>query len=108
MTTIEADQDAVTLVNTFTVEPDDQQKLVDLLVAATEETMTAVPGFVSANIHRSLDGERIVNYAQWESVEQFEAMLEDVDAAAHMDEARNLATNDAHLYEVVSVHEERE
>jgi heme-degrading monooxygenase HmoA len=36
--------------------------------------MKHAPGFVSANIHRSLDGKKVVNYAQWESKEAFEAM----------------------------------
>ena len=35
------------------------------------------PGFVSANIHVSTDGTRVVNYAQWESAEAFQAMLAD-------------------------------
>lgn len=60
MTRIATDQDIVTLV---TVDPDRQQALVDLLVAATEQTMCHQPGYVSANIHRSLDGSKVVNYA---------------------------------------------
>jgi hypothetical protein len=24
-----------------------------------------VPGFISANLHTSLDGTRVINYAQW-------------------------------------------
>jgi hypothetical protein len=35
MTRISQDQDAVTLINVFTVAPEDQQRLVDLLVEAT-------------------------------------------------------------------------
>jgi antibiotic biosynthesis monooxygenase (ABM) superfamily enzyme len=51
-TTITPDQDVMTLVNVFTVEPDRQQELVDLLARATDEVMQHLPGFVSANIHR--------------------------------------------------------
>ncbi len=65
MTRIATGQHIVTLVNVFTVAPDRQQALVDLLVAATEQTMCHQPGYVSANIHRSLDGTKVVNYAQW-------------------------------------------
>ena len=35
MTRISQDQDVVTLINVFTVAPEDQQRLVDLLVEAT-------------------------------------------------------------------------
>jgi quinol monooxygenase YgiN len=95
----------VTLVNVFTVEADRQQPLVELLVAATAETMRHLPGFVSASIHRSLDGTRVTNYAQWRNPADFEAMLADPRAQAHMAAAGAMARFDPHLYEVVSSHE---
>jgi len=55
-TTIDATADVVTLVNVFTVTPETQQQLVELLGRATEEVMRHRPGFVSANIHAGLDG----------------------------------------------------
>ena len=61
------DQDVVTLINVFTGAPEHQQRLVDLLVEATEEVMGGLAGFVSANLHKSLDGTRVTNYAQWAS-----------------------------------------
>jgi quinol monooxygenase YgiN len=67
----------VTLINVFTAAPEDQQCLLDLLVEATESVMNELPGFVSANVHKSFDGTRVVNYAQWRSREAFEAMLDD-------------------------------
>ena len=54
MTTISKDNRVVTLVNVFTVAPENQQRLVEMLVEATEKTMKHVPGFVSANIHKSI------------------------------------------------------
>src|SRR5262249_29411212 len=69
------------------------------------DTMAKLPGFVSANIHRSLDGTRVANYAQWRSRADFEAMLQNAAAASHMQEATTLAAAEPHLYEVVSVHE---
>ena len=75
MVTIAKDNDVVTLINVFTVAQDDQQRLVDVLVDATQKVMRKQPGFVSANIHRSLEGTRVTNYAQWQSREAFEAML---------------------------------
>jgi antibiotic biosynthesis monooxygenase (ABM) superfamily enzyme len=57
-TTIRADSDVMTLVNVFTVSPSRQQELVDVLVDATEKVMADIPGFISANIHRSDDGTR--------------------------------------------------
>lgn len=84
--------DLFTLVNVFTVPEEDQQELVDVLVEATKQTMQHFPGFVSANIHTSHDGTRVINYAQWESREHFEAMLERDAAQPHMRRAEELAT----------------
>ncbi len=91
----------VTLINVFTVDPGHQQELVDLLINATREAMQYVPGFVSASIHKSSDGSRVTNYAQWKSAEDFQAMLKNPKALEHMAPIKKLATYDAHLYEVV-------
>ncbi len=101
MTTISKDNKVVTLINVFTVEPENQQRLVEMLVEATEKTMKNVTGFVSANIHKSADGVRVANYAQWRSREDFEAMLNNPEATAHMKSLMEIAKFDAHLYEVV-------
>ncbi|MGH3148690.1 MAG: antibiotic biosynthesis monooxygenase family protein, partial [Rubrobacter sp.] len=59
------------------------------------------PGFVSANLHRSLDGTKVTNYAQWRSREDFEAMLENPAAAGHMRGATGISERfEPHLYEV--------
>jgi hypothetical protein len=64
--------------------------------------MNQLPGFVSANIHRSLDGTRVVNYAQWRRVEDFEAMLQTARAQEHMQAATRLAERiEPHMYRVV-------
>ena len=102
MATIATDQAVVTLVSVFTVSPERQQELADLLVEATESVMNRLPGYVSANIHRSLDGSKVVNYAQWRRVEDFEAMLRDPTAQQHMAAATRLAISvEPHLYQVV-------
>ncbi len=101
MINISTENKVATLINVFTVEPENQQRLVDMLIEATEKTMKKMPGFVSANIHKSADGVRVVNYAQWRSREDFEAMLKNPEAAEHMKPINEIAEFDAHLYEVV-------
>ncbi len=105
MTTIRTGAPYVTLINVFTVAPEQQQRLLDLLVEATERVINTRPGFISANLHRSLDGTRVVNYAQWRSRADFEAMLADPAAIPHLREAAQLATFEPHLYEVAYVDE---
>ncbi|MBV9196664.1 MAG: antibiotic biosynthesis monooxygenase [Solirubrobacterales bacterium] len=65
--TIQAGASTVTLINVFTVDPADQQRLVERWQQATDDVIRHQPGFISANIHRSLDGTKVVNYAQWEA-----------------------------------------
>ena len=101
MTTITPHTKQCTLINVFTVSPEQQQELVDTLVAATEQVIRALPGFISANIHKSVDGVRVTNYAQWESVAALEAMLKNPEASKHINKCRELAEHiDFHLYTV--------
>jgi heme-degrading monooxygenase HmoA len=105
MTTITTDAAALTLINTFHVAPEKQQALIDVLDRATEAVMRKQPGFISANIHRSLDGTKVANYAQWRSRADFEAMQKNPEAGVHMKEATELADRlEPVLYEVSSVH----
>ena len=91
MVTITAGEGPLTLINVFRVTPDRQRELLDVLTAATHETMRHVPGFVSASLHVSGDGARVVNYAQWESRGAFDAMLARDDVRPHMKRAAELA-----------------
>ncbi len=101
MATITKGRNVVTLVNVFTVAPENQEKLVALLIEATERTMKHLPGFVSASIHRGLDGTKVVNYAQWRSRADFEALRENPQARPHMEAAAALATFEPILCEVM-------
>ena len=57
-------QPVVTLINVFTVEPGNQDRLIEAWQRSTDEVIRHLPGCVSANIHASLDGTKVVNYAQ--------------------------------------------
>ena len=105
MATISKTNDVVTLINVFTVDSQNQRRVVELLTEASEKVMRNIPGFVSAHIHRSLDGVRVANYAQWRSREQYEAMLKNPEAIPHMKAIMELVQFDAHLYEVSSIEE---
>jgi len=101
MATIEKGRKLMTLVNVFNVSPDKQTELADLLVRATEETMRHLPGFISASIHRSVDGTRVINYAQWRSQADFAAIRDNPKARPHMQAAAALASFEPIICEVV-------
>ena len=101
---ISIDDGLTILINYFTVSRDKQQALVEFLATAVEEVMRHQPGFISATIHTSLDGTRVVNYVQWRRREDFEALLENPAAQQRMNAARSLASNEPILYQAVSMH----
>lgn len=101
--TIQEGAQLVTLVNVFTVAPEKQQQVVDMLIEATDKTMRNMPGFISANIHRSLDGKKVINYAQWRSKDAFEAMQKNPESGVHMKTIAAMTSFEPTLCEVVSV-----
>lgn len=106
MTTIDPHASCATLINVFTVSPDRARALAELLTTATSDVMAHLPGFVSANIHVSTDGRRVVNYAQWADADAFAAMQRNPEAQVHMRAAAELADGfDPHWYTVESVHQ---
>jgi quinol monooxygenase YgiN len=104
MTTISSSRKLVTLINVFTVEPANQQRLLDLLARATETSVQHAPGFISASLHRGLDGTKVTMYAQWRSVEDYEAMRRDPAPLPYLQEALTIAKFDPGMYEVVETY----
>ncbi|GCE49783.1 quinol monooxygenase YgiN [Thermosporothrix hazakensis] len=104
MSTITKGSSVFTLINVFTVTPERQQELIDLLIQATEEVICKLPGFISANIHKSFDGVRVINYAQWKDKAAFEAFLRNSKATEHFKIAEQIAEKiDYHTYSVADV-----
>jgi quinol monooxygenase YgiN len=91
----------VTLINVFTVEPVNQQRLVDLLIRATDGVVNRVPGFISSTLHRSIDGTKVTMYAQWRSAEDYQAMRENPGPLPLLQEALTFATFEPGMYEIV-------
>src|ERR1700748_1073501 len=105
MTVITEHADYATLINVFAVEPERARQLADLLTAATEDVMQHIDGFISANIHLSTDGTRVVNYAQWRNAEARRAMRRTPAPRQHRAQCADLADGfEPHLYTVESVH----
>jgi len=106
MTTIAENTRLVTLINVFTVDPSNQQALLELLAHATDTSVRDVPGFVSAALHRSVDGAKVTMYSQWESeahYRHYQAMLSDPVAAPYVKQALAIARFDPGMFEVVRV-----
>lgn len=99
-TQMTADPDAVpvVLINVFKCQPDRQEALLELLTGLMR-TQCALAGFVSATLHRGLNGRTIANHAVWRSVEDWKAMTRDHDVSAAMNPIMAIATFEPNLYE---------
>ena len=100
MPTIAKNNDVITVIIIFAVEPERQQELIDAIAEFLEIAVKHQPGFVSSSIHRSLDGVRVMNYAQWQSQEDYQAFINNSDVQSQSAKLSNFHLLDSHVYEV--------
>ncbi|WP_433972223.1 antibiotic biosynthesis monooxygenase family protein [Tunturiibacter lichenicola] len=100
MTTPPLQNEPVTLINVFTVDPLNQERLIELLTRATETSVRHAPGFISANLHRSIDGTKVTMVAQWRSAEDYQAMRSDPAPFPFLQEALTIAKFEPGMYHV--------
>ena len=103
MPTISKGRTPVTLINIFTVTSEKQDELIALLIDVSEHNVRHHKGFISASLHRGIDGKRVTMYAQWASVEDYEAMRQNPGPAPALQQAMAIATFDPGMYEVVEI-----
>jgi hypothetical protein len=100
MSKIEANQGIITQINVFTVAEENKQALIELLIEAAN-SVRGVEGWISANIHVSLDGKQVVNYAQCANYAAWENVMQKLIAGNFLERNKTLATAHPALYEVV-------
>lgn len=90
-----------TFVNIFTCEREDQRALLDTLEEETAQVVSKVGGFVSASLHASTDGRRVINYAQWTDLTAFNEMMKGPQGKQLIQAVHRFAKAvDIHMYEV--------
>ena len=89
--TISPNRDVATLINVFVVEPDNQDKLIEVLKEGTEALFSKQPGYISASFHKSMDGRRVVNYGQWRSPKDIDAFRSKPEIGEYFKRVRELA-----------------
>lgn len=102
MSDTDADNAPVVLINTFKVQPDMQDELLELLAALTR-AQVGLPGFVSATLFRGVNGKTVVNQAVWRSAEDWKAMTRTDAVSKAMLPIMAIATFEPHLYEAGEV-----
>jgi heme-degrading monooxygenase HmoA len=103
MPQIQADKQPVTQITIVESEPDKQAEALSLMTERAR-FMARQPGFISISLHRSLDGRRIVNYVQWQSLDLLRSAHQSPEFRkewGHFDQVTDEI--DPHLYEVAHV-----
>lgn len=106
MPTISEDSDLFVEIVVFTVEPEKQQGLIETIVGEVDRWVRYLPGFVSATYHKSLDGTRVVNYAQWTTQEAWQGFTQNPETAVLREKIGRIGMKvapESHSYKVQRV-----
>ena len=104
MPSIAHDNSYQTVITTFEMTPGTAHDLMEALSAAYREFISKQPGFVAAGLHVNDAQTRIANYSQWESRDNFLAMLRSPEMRARNKELNALCRSfEPVLYDVADV-----
>lgn len=97
------DAGPVVLVNLFTVDPNDQEALIDAW-KADALFMKAQQGYISTQLHKAVgDSCMYLNYAVWDSVADFRAAFANPEFQNALSHYPSSAVTAPHLFEKIAV-----
>ncbi len=92
----------VVLINVYRCEPERMDTLLELIGVMVRAQRDA-DGFISATLHRGLDGKVVAVHAIWRSAADWKAMARSATVNAAMEPIMAIATFEPHLYEAGEV-----
>ncbi len=93
-TTIAVTKQVTTLINILTVEPENQEKLIELLRANTENVVSRLEGWISTSFIAAQDQRHVIIYSQWRDLASVEAMRANPEMVAYFPRIVALAAFD--------------
>jgi len=96
----DAATDPVVLINVYRCEPERLDELMERL-SVVVRAQRGAEGFISATLHRGLNGKVAAVHAVWRSREDWKAMARSAAVNAAMEPIMAIATFEPHLYEPV-------
>ena len=103
-TTITVTKEVTTLINVLTYDPENQQKLIELLRSNTESVVTRLDGWISTSFIASRDQRHVLIYSQWRDLASVEAMRTNLDMVAYFPRIAALAALDSFAGDVIYNH----
>jgi heme-degrading monooxygenase HmoA len=105
MPEIQENNGIVTQITTVDVDPERQDEVLQVMTERAK-FMATQPGFVSISLHRSEDGNHVVNYIQWSDREKLKAAHRSSEFRKRWPEFGRITEEiDPSLYDVVLVEE---
>jgi quinol monooxygenase YgiN len=92
----------VVLINVYRCEPERMDTLMEL-IAVMVRAQREAEGFISATLHRGLNGKVAAVHAVWQSREDWKAMARSAAVNAAMEPIMAIATFEPNLYEAGEV-----
>ena len=103
-TTIAVTKEVTTLINVLTVEPENQEKVIELLRGSTENVVSSLDGWISTSFIAAKDQRHVVIYSQWRDLASVEAMRTNPDMVAYFPKIAAFAAFDSFVGDVVYNH----
>ena len=103
-TTIAATKQVTTLINILTFEPDNQEKVIEILRGSTENVVSRLDGWISTSFIAAKDQRHVVIYSQWRDLASVEAMQANPELVAYFPRIAALAAFDSFAGDVVYNH----
>ena len=102
---IKENVDYLTVINVITPQPGKKDEITDLLKKGISTRIKDVPGFISASIHKSMDNDLVVVYAQWQDQASLGMAVKKIESgeAPEMMEVFTNVSPDYHPYDVFAV-----
>ena len=99
-TTIRVDSGVTTLINVFTVEPDNRAEVLALLQEGIETMFSKMPGWISSSLHTSRDGRQVIVYSQWRDARDIDAFRQDPRMQPYLQRFGELAKHESFTCDV--------
>ena len=90
-TSVIKERSGITLIDVLDVDPKNQDELIRILTEATDKILKHLPGFISSNIHKSIDGRRVTSYEQWDNKQHIDAMYKNPEVEKYIHQAIGIA-----------------
>jgi quinol monooxygenase YgiN len=103
-TTIAVTKRVTTLINVLTVEPEHQEKLIELLRDNTDNVVCTLEGWMSTSFIAAKDQRHVVIYSQWRDLASVDAMRTNPRMVAYFPRIAALAAFDSIAGDVVYNH----